>query len=101
MSRRTGMVVALAVVVLGGYYLLAGGESAAPPSPEGAAEAGGQTADLGPADGRDLPGQDTGRVAVGDPAPDFSLLAYSGDVITLSDFRGQQNVILAFYRGHW
>lgn len=58
-------------------------------------------ADLGPADGRDLPGQDTGRVAVGDAAPDFSLLAYSGDVITLSGFRGQKNVILAFYRGHW
>ena len=34
-------------------------------------------------------------------APDFSLLAYSGDVLTLSDFRGQKNVVLAFYRGHW
>ena len=101
MSRRTGMVVVLAVLLLGGYYLLAGRQGAAPASPGSAPDAAGQTADLGPADGRDLPGQDTGRVAVGDAAPDFSLLAYSGDVITLSDFRGQKNVILAFYRGHW
>lgn len=101
MSRRTGMVIALAVVLLGGYYLMVGRQGAVPSSPEDMPQAGGQTADLGPADGRDLPGQDTGRVAVGDAAPDFSLLAYSGDVITLSDFRGQENVILAFYRGHW
>ena len=100
MTRRTGIVIATAVVLLGGYYLLAGRPSAAPTS-EGALETSGQTADLGPADGRDLPGLDTGRVVVGDAAPDFSLLAYSGDVITLSDFRGQKNVILAFYRGHW
>ena len=102
MSRRTGIAIVTAVVLLGGYYLLAGRQGAAPTSSEGAPEAGGQTAaDLGPADGLDLPGQDTGRVAVGDAAPDFSLLAYSDDVITLSDFRGQKNVILAFYRGHW
>ena len=101
MSRRTGMAVVLAVVLLGGYYLLADRRGAAPPSADGVPGVGSQTADLGPADGRDLPGQDTGRVAVGDAAPDFSLLAYAGDVITLSDFRGQQNVILAFYRGHW
>ena len=101
MSRRTGIAIVAAVVLLGGYYLMAGRQGAVPPSPEGAPEAGSQAADLGPADGRDLPGQDTGRVAVGAPAPDFSLLAYSGDVITLSDFRGQKNVVLAFYRGHW
>ena len=101
MSRRTGMVVVLAVLLVGGYYLMAGRQGAAPTSSEGAPETGDQTADLGPANGRDLPGQDTGRVAVGDAAPDFSLLAYSGDIVTLSDFRGQKNVILAFYRGHW
>ncbi len=101
MTRRTGIAIAAAVVLLGGYYLLAGRQGAAPASPESATGGVGQTADLGPADGRDLPGQDTGRVAVGDAAPDFSLLAYSGDVISLSDFRGQRNVILAFYRGHW
>ena len=98
MSRRTGMVVALAVLLLGGYYLAVGRQGAGPASPGAAAD---QAANLGPADGRDLPAQDTGRVMVGEKAPDFSLLAYSGDVVTLSEFRGQQNIVLAFYRGHW
>ncbi len=56
---------------------------------------------LGPHDGFDLSGLDTGRVAVGDVAPDFSLVSYSGPVTTLSDFRGEKNVVLQFYRGHW
>ncbi len=56
---------------------------------------------LGPRDGLDLPGVDTGRVAVGDVAPDFSLMSYAGTVTTLSDFRGEKNVILVFYRGYW
>ncbi len=55
---------------------------------------------LGPHDGFDLPGTDTGRVAVGDVAPDFSLMSYAGTVTTLSDFRGEKNVVLVFYRGH-
>jgi cytochrome oxidase Cu insertion factor (SCO1/SenC/PrrC family) len=57
--------------------------------------------DLGPADGHDLPPADTGRVAVGEPAPDFSLESYAGPVVTLSDYRGQKEVILVFYRGYW
>ena len=56
---------------------------------------------LGPLDGSDLPGVDTGRVAVGDVAPDFSLMSYAATVTTLSDFRGEKNVVLVFYRGHW
>ncbi len=56
---------------------------------------------LGPHDGLDLPGVDTGRVAVGDIAPDFSLMTYAGSVTTLSDYRGEKNVVLVFYRGHW
>ncbi len=56
---------------------------------------------LGPHDGRDLSGLDTGRVAVGDVAPDFSLMTYAGTVTTLSDYRGEKNVVLVFYRGHW
>ena len=56
---------------------------------------------LGPVDGLGLPGVDTGRVAVGDVAPDFSLMTYAGTVTTLSDFRGDKNVVLVFYRGHW
>ena len=101
MSRRSAMTIVLAVLLLGGTYLAFGRRGAVPSPSEGAPETAGQAADLGPADGRDLPGQDTGRVAVGGIAPDFSLLAYSGDILTLSDFRGQKNVILAFYRGHW
>ena len=56
---------------------------------------------LGPQDGFDLPGVDTGRVAVGDVAPDFSLVNYEGAITTLSDFRRDKNVILVFYRGYW
>ena len=56
---------------------------------------------LGPADGHDLPPADLERVAAGMPAPDFSLEAYQGGVVTLSDFRGTRDVILVFYRGHW
>ena len=61
----------------------------------------GASPSLGPKDGEDLPGIDLDRVTVGDLAPDFSLLAYAGDVVTLSDYRGDKNVILVFYRGHW
>ena len=56
---------------------------------------------LGPQDGLELSGLDTGRVAVGDVAPDFSLVSYAGPVTNLSDFRGEKNVVLQFYRGHW
>jgi len=66
-----------------------------------AACAGGESAALGPIDGRDLAPSDTGRVAVGDEAPDFRLASYEGPVVQLSDFRGEQEVLLVFYRGHW
>jgi hypothetical protein len=56
---------------------------------------------LGPHNGLDLPGTDTGRVAVGNLAPDFSLMSYAGVVTTLSDFRGEKIVVLQFYRGYW
>ena len=56
---------------------------------------------LGPHDGLDLPAIDTGRVAVGDMAPDFSVMTYAGTVTTLSDYRDDKDVILVFYRGHW
>jgi len=56
---------------------------------------------LGPVDGFDLAPTDLDRVAVGTMAPDFSLESLSGEVITLSGFRGMKNVILVFYRGHW
>jgi hypothetical protein len=56
---------------------------------------------LGPADGRELAPADTGRVRVGDLAPDFSLASYDDGVLTLSDYRGTKEVILVFYRGWW
>ena len=56
---------------------------------------------LGPVDGLNLPSVDLERVAVGSPAPDFSLQTISGDTLTLSSFRGDRNVVLVFYRGHW
>jgi cytochrome oxidase Cu insertion factor (SCO1/SenC/PrrC family) len=34
---------------------------------------------------------------VGDPAPDFALRDTTGKVVKLSDFKGKNNVVLAFY----
>ena len=56
--------------------------------------------ELGPADGHELPPTDTGRVAVGDTAPDFTLLDRHGEPVTLSELRGRR-IVLVFYRGHW
>jgi len=56
---------------------------------------------LGPVDGKNLAPTDIERVAVGQPAPDFSLARYGGGTLTLSQFRGRKNVVLVFYRGHW
>ena len=56
--------------------------------------------DLGPADGFDLAPVDTGRVSIGDVAPDFTLESRTGERTTLSDLRGKR-IVLVFYRGHW
>lgn len=56
---------------------------------------------LGPKDLASLPPTDTSRVAVGSQAPDFTLESLAGPPVTLSQFRGKQNVVLVFYRGHW
>lgn len=56
---------------------------------------------LGPVDGHDLAPVDTGRVAAGDMAPDFALASLAGPNVQLSSYRGEKNVILVFYRGHW
>lgn len=57
-------------------------------------------ANLGPADGHDLAPVDTGRVSVGDAAPDFTLESRTGEAVTLSELRGRR-IVLVFYRGHW
>jgi peroxiredoxin (alkyl hydroperoxide reductase subunit C) len=60
-----------------------------------------QKAALGPKDGPTDPPSDLDRVKVGDLAPDFTLEALDGRVVTLSSYRGHKNVVLVFYRGHW
>ena len=57
--------------------------------------------ELGPTDGASLLPTDLGRVAVGSPAPDFTLESKDGGTVTLSSFRDRKNVVLVFYRGHW
>ncbi len=61
----------------------------------------GQGAPLGPVDGADLPPVQLDRVAIGTAAPDFRLRALDGATVALSDYRGEKNVVLVFYRGHW
>lgn len=75
----------LALLAFGAWYFVGSG---APPT-------------LGPVDGFDLPPTEIDRVAVGTTAPDFSLESFSGDVLTLSDYRGEKDILLVFYRGHW
>ena len=37
------------------------------------------------------------NIKVGDPAPDFTLTDHNGNQVTLSSFKNQKNVVLAFY----
>ncbi len=41
------------------------------------------------------------RVKVGEPAPDFTLPAISGERVTLSRYRGKKNVVLSFVPAAW
>lgn len=56
--------------------------------------------ELGPKEGRELTGVDTGRVTVGSKAPDFTLEDADGGRRALSEFRGKR-VVLVFFRGRW
>lgn len=40
-------------------------------------------------------------LAVGRPAPDFTLPDATGRPVRLADYRGQKPVVLVFYRGYW
>jgi peroxiredoxin len=46
--------------------------------------------------GRTSKASETATLKVGDPAPDFTLSAHTGEKFTLSEKRGT-NVVLAFY----
>ena len=39
------------------------------------------------------------RVALDQPAPDFTLTDFKGNEVRLSDFQDRQNVLLVFNRG--
>ena len=39
------------------------------------------------------------QVELRDPAPDFALTDYRGGEVRLSDYEGEQNVLLVFNRG--
>lgn len=41
------------------------------------------------------------RLEVGDEAPDFRLPDHTGGYVRLSDFRGEHNVVIAFYPAAW
>jgi peroxiredoxin (alkyl hydroperoxide reductase subunit C) len=41
------------------------------------------------------------KVKVGDPAPDFSLKAVSGERVLLSHFKGTKNVVISFVPAAW
>lgn len=60
-----------------------------------------QAQTLGPSDGHDLPRAELERVAVGEEAPNFTLMDYDGEAVELSGYRGVKDVVLVFYRGHW
>ena len=87
-----------AVILLAGLAALWGCSA---PASEEAAEPAEVAAALGPVDGHDLPPTDLERVQVGDEAPDFTLASLAGPDVTLSDYRGEKDVVLVFYRGHW
>jgi peroxiredoxin len=41
------------------------------------------------------------NVQIGQQAPDFTLTSHLGTEITLSDFRGHRNVVIAFFPLAW
>ena len=41
--------------------------------------------------------KETNEIRIGEEAPDFTLPSHLGTRVTLSDFRGKKNVVVAFY----
>lgn len=103
-ARYLRLFAAGALVAAGSAGCAPGGDTEDADASAAAAEEAAQEAAqlaLGPVDGHDLPPADLERVLAGSPAPDFTALSSTGEPITLSDYRGEKDVILFFYRGHW
>lgn len=47
--------------------------------------------------GQGTPVASSSKLKVGDVAPDFTLTDTAGTKVKLSDFRGKNNIVLAFY----
>ena len=41
------------------------------------------------------------RIAVGQEAPDFTLTSSADETYSLSDLRGEKNLLMIFFRGTW
>jgi hypothetical protein len=50
-----------------------------------------------PKEGENTPQIENAQLQVGDVAPDFRLPDHTGGYVRLSDYRGQSNVVIAFY----
>jgi cytochrome oxidase Cu insertion factor (SCO1/SenC/PrrC family) len=61
----------------------------------------GFAAGFGGAMGLNRGGIRNAKLKVGDPAPEFDLYDSTGAKLRLSDFRGQKNIVLAFYPAAW
>ncbi|MDT8368591.1 MAG: hypothetical protein RQ745_05255 [Longimicrobiales bacterium] len=97
-ARVRGVFVALLGMGVAAGCANQGSDDAAAPPESSAAD---RVVRLGPVDGFDLPRADLERIAVGDHAPDFTLVSYRGDTLTLSENLGEREIVLVFYRGHW
>lgn len=96
MKTQTTLTWLLAALALGGLAC----QQAAPPAGTQTAPSppGTQTAQnsQGPTAGQP-PAAPVTHLKAGDRAPDFALTDTNGQTVRLSDFRGKENVVLAFY----
>ncbi len=51
--------------------------------------------------GKLKPTDSTGKIKVGDTAPDFALPSLSGEKVSLSGFKGKKNVVISFVPAAW